>query len=416
MPREQDLAIGLHSEAIAIVVAAADRHDDLAVAIEGGVKRPIRIQADQAEVIVGAIVGIARHEDFAVGLQAEAIAIVFTTADRHEDLAVAIKGSVKRPVGIQADQAEVIVGAIAGVARDQDLAVGLQGDAIAGVVTAADRHDEPAVTIERGVERPVGIQTDQAEVKVAAIAGDARHQNLAVGLNGDALTTVGAAADRHHQLAAPRHWREGRRVVDRGHGQARGVAGRTERACACAGIGDDGVVASRTAAHVPGAEGHRGAERAVQITEGQHADMGGRAEQQREFVCGAVDLGSVDGQPVDAAIGAVLPGAKAGVECGDRDGVDRRTVSIGGLSGRNVNQPGHRHAGGVAGPFKHASQRRAERGVEHRRIVDRSDVDGGSALRGECATAALNRCVAVAEGPDDLHACGRCIARIDIRQ
>ena len=121
-------------------MAAADRHDELAVAIEGGVQRAVDIQTNQAEVIVGAIVGIAGHEDLAVGLQAEALAIVFTTADRHEDLAVAIKGSVQRPVGIQADQAEIIADAIAGDASHQDLAVGLHGEATATVVTTTNRH------------------------------------------------------------------------------------------------------------------------------------------------------------------------------------------------------------------------------------------------------------------------------------
>ena len=416
--RHQDLAVGLHADAVAEIVAAADRHDELAVVIKGKIQRPVDIQTDQAEVRVGAIDGKARHQDLAVGLQAEAIADVVAAADRHDELAVAIKGGIKRPIRIQTDQAEVIVDAIEGLPRDQDLAVRLHGDAVADVVAAADRHDELAVAIEGSVQRPVCVQANQAEIITAAIVGVARHQDLAVGLHGEALTVVVAAADRHHQLAAAGHRRKGRGVVDCGDGQARGVAGRTERAGACAGSGDNGVVAGRATRHVPGAKGDRGAQRAVQITEGQHADMSGRAEQQREFVGGAVDLFGVDGQPVGATIGAVLPGAKADVECGNRDGFDYDTIGIGDLSAGPVNQQRHHHACGVAGPFKHASKRRAERGVEHWRLVARidGDVDGGRALRGECAAAALGRAVAVAEGPDDLHACRGRAARIGIGQ
>ena len=108
-----------------------------------------------------------------------------TAAERDEKGSPAAKRAVEHSVGSQADQAEVIVSAVKSVAGNKDLAVGLQGQAVGGVIAAADRHDEFAAGAKGAIEHPIRVQADHTEVGIGA-GGRPGDENLAVRLYGQA--------------------------------------------------------------------------------------------------------------------------------------------------------------------------------------------------------------------------------------
>ena len=254
----------------------------------------------------------------------------------------------------------------------------------AQIATRADGGGDLAACAEGGVERAIGVVAHQREVIGAAVIGSARDQNLAVGLDRDAVANIATRADggRHDAIAT----KERRCVVD-GRDCDRGcIAGGAEGA-RTAGSGNDRVLAFAAAGLVPRPEGDRIADRAVQIPKRNQPQLRRRTEQQRQLIGGVVDQSRIDRQPTRSAVEAVLPGSQAGIQPRDRDRFHRRAIRV-----RNAaidDQVGHRHAARVGRSFEDQAHARAGSRVQHRRVVDRGDraIDrcrGGQAAVGKC--------------------------------
>src|SRR4030095_14866120 len=119
----------LHGHAPAdIGGAAADRGDHLAATAKTLIQRAFGGVAHQRKVIgIAAIVGMPRDDDLAVALHDDALAEVVATADCGHYLAVATKARVQRALGGVADQRKVVVGAIAGISPHDDFPIALHG-------------------------------------------------------------------------------------------------------------------------------------------------------------------------------------------------------------------------------------------------------------------------------------------------
>ncbi len=90
--------------------------------------------AHQGKVIVTAVVAEPRDEDLAIGLHSDTTPLVGARPDVRGDLAIAIEGGIEAAIGVVAHQGEVGVAAVTAIPGDEDPAVGLHGDAVAGVI------------------------------------------------------------------------------------------------------------------------------------------------------------------------------------------------------------------------------------------------------------------------------------------
>lgn len=107
------------------------------------------------------------------------------------------ESGVEVAVSGKADQAVIDQGVIviaagdAAVASHDDLAIRLDGDALGDVLSVtADVHHTCAIDAETGVQVAVGVVAQDGEIPVIAAIAETRHQDLAVGLQGDAIAAI----------------------------------------------------------------------------------------------------------------------------------------------------------------------------------------------------------------------------------
>ena len=122
-------------------------------------------------------------------------------AQRGRDGLGAERG-VQRSVEVQTNEAEpgTRTGWLTG-ARDHELAIGLLDHAVGSVVSRANRQYQPAILTEVGVQLASDQEPDQAEVPAGAVAAAPRRQQLAIGLLDDAVGFVEAGANGDQDLA-----------------------------------------------------------------------------------------------------------------------------------------------------------------------------------------------------------------------
>lgn len=70
-------------------MVCADRYEDFAIGVEGGVQATVGIETDETEVGAAAAVAVAGEHQFAVGLLDDAVALVIACAEVRGDYAVA---------------------------------------------------------------------------------------------------------------------------------------------------------------------------------------------------------------------------------------------------------------------------------------------------------------------------------------
>ncbi|RIH77334.1 hypothetical protein Mterra_03781 [Calidithermus terrae] len=268
------------------------------VARQGDVEAPLAVH------------GAAGQHDLAVGLQGQAqaredigAAAGGGAAEGGHDRAPRAEGGVGAAVGVQPRQQEV--GAVGVDAGHQHLPVGLEGQGV-GDAVPPEVHPRHAPRAEGGVGAAVGAEAGHPEagggpLEVVEVA---RHQDLAVGLEGHRLgPLVGVPRDEVGQRLPPRAEggvrRAGRRVA--GH---RGVVGELPRAAAVARDHHPAVALQRQGqGEVAAPEvGHR----PPAVAEGGVRGAGGRVHGHREDgLAGQAGRGGPDLQ-------AVAPGQRPG--------------------------------------------------------------------------------------------------------
>ena len=203
VPCHQNLAVGLHSDTLPGSIIGPDSGGEYAVAGEGGVQRAVAVVTHHGEVVVAVGAG-PRHQDLAVGLHSDAVSFVMAQSNSRGEHAVAGEAGVQRAVAVVTHQCDVFVAAVPAGSRHQDLAVGLHGDAVSSVMARTNVRREHAVARETGVQRSVGVVTHQGEIIIAAVEASPCHQDLAVGLHGHAACSVIARTNGSSKLAVAR--------------------------------------------------------------------------------------------------------------------------------------------------------------------------------------------------------------------
>ena len=144
-----------------IIGVARDIEGNHAGAAEAGIEAAVGIQPDRAEVAIDA----AAQQDLAIGLHGQVIAVIVAAVE--DEPAVAAEAGIESAVGVQPDRTEIVIASagVEAVPRQQDSAVGLHGQASAVIVVAGDIEGGLAIAAEAGVEDTVGAQPEHTEVR-----------------------------------------------------------------------------------------------------------------------------------------------------------------------------------------------------------------------------------------------------------
>ena len=137
--------------------------------MERRVQSAVRVVANQRDVIVGAAKGRASDEDLAIGLHGEALPHVVASPDGRREHPIATEARVQRPVRVVAHDGNVVVRPVEASAADENLAVRLSAHAEREVVPGADISRDHPVTAEAGVESAVGVVAHDHEIVVGAV-------------------------------------------------------------------------------------------------------------------------------------------------------------------------------------------------------------------------------------------------------
>ena len=151
---DDDAAVVLLGDAVADVVARADRHRDHAITAERRVEDSHRGEPDRKDVVV-TVVGGTTHEHVAVGgLHDPTTLVAGPRPDVGGPDAITVEGGVESAVGVEAQDEDVVVAAVVATAGDQQVAVRGDVEAVAVVVSRADGVERLAVRGEVRVQVP----------------------------------------------------------------------------------------------------------------------------------------------------------------------------------------------------------------------------------------------------------------------
>ena len=215
-----DLAVGLNDHVVSVVCATGGEiGGDDAVGAKTGVQGAVRVVPDQREIRAARRTRcMAREEDLAVSLYDEPVALVRARKQICGHQATGAESGVHTAVAVVARDGEV---ALAG-ARHDDLAVRLDFDRTGDIACAAEIGDDDAVTAsEARIPRAVGVVALEEEIVVAAVVGVACDQDFSVALHCHRAGAVGASTVPGGDAVASSV--ERRRVIDGGHAERCGV-------------------------------------------------------------------------------------------------------------------------------------------------------------------------------------------------
>src|SRR5690606_16945134 len=100
-----DLAVGLNHHVTGQIGVVAKRYNVESVSAEGGIQRPVGIDARHAPIAVAKLrVRKSHHDDFAVGLQRQVGRAVCIGAEIVKCVAATAEGIVQTAVGIESHQ------------------------------------------------------------------------------------------------------------------------------------------------------------------------------------------------------------------------------------------------------------------------------------------------------------------------
>ena len=75
---------------------------------ERGIEAAVAVVAHQCEIVIATVVAIPGDEDLAVGLDGDAVAMIKGAAEVGRELAVSVKTNIKTAVAVVADEGEVV--------------------------------------------------------------------------------------------------------------------------------------------------------------------------------------------------------------------------------------------------------------------------------------------------------------------
>ena len=221
--RQQQAAVGSHHHVIGLVPAAIGDVDALgAVADQAEALIPptrllrstpvtvVTVVANQAEVRVRTTIGgrPADQHDLAVSLNRQPLRPVDLAADGISHLAAGTETQVEAAVRVVARPCEIAIGRCQRThgreARHDDLAVRLDGDAARVVCETRKVGGDPAAAAETRIERAVGIEAGECKVVLPAHTHETDDDDPAVSLDREALCGVEHAAVEGHGHHATR--------------------------------------------------------------------------------------------------------------------------------------------------------------------------------------------------------------------
>src|SRR5688572_27862977 len=118
-----DLAICLEHKVIGTIIQSAYVRHLLAIPAKGEIQSPIGIVAHQGDVTTATDTSIACCNNFSIGLYGDPVSY-FDTAKVGRELAISTEGGIRRPIRVIADQGKITIAA----ACHHDLAIGLDRD------------------------------------------------------------------------------------------------------------------------------------------------------------------------------------------------------------------------------------------------------------------------------------------------
>ena len=115
-------------------------------------------------------------------MHGHSVCLAITASHRHDELAIAVEAGIQRAIGVQTDQAEVVFAAVRTTPRQENPTIGLPDNASRNVLVATEGNVQLAVLVKAGIQGSIGIQTDHAEITVVTGFGYSRDQEPAIGL------------------------------------------------------------------------------------------------------------------------------------------------------------------------------------------------------------------------------------------
>ena len=186
--RHQDFTVALHCNGLR---QTGHFNVGRAVRAKAGVQGPIGIQSRDHECLV-----VTWHQDLPVGLQRQAEALKCVDVGNSERNGIAaVETRINRTVGIEAIDGKMML--IGVIIRHEDFAVRLYGRA--GGIPPCSWRGGGSIDTEALIHRTVGVQTDHDDARVREMRID--DQELPVGLYGCAIALARVYVARKQGLA-----------------------------------------------------------------------------------------------------------------------------------------------------------------------------------------------------------------------